>query len=152
MDALRSLADRREQLHEHHASSRPLSPDYELVGLAGEAELAKRTGLDIDASDRPAGDGGTDFAVTLTIDVKTARKPGNLIVERGKVVSSIYVLARYDDQTESAELLGWAWGAEMKARPVRDFGYGVLNHYLPARELKPMDSLDRLIGHATGGG
>lgn len=79
------VARRRETLHMGHSSSRPLSQDYELVGLAGELAFAEEFGYQVDTSDRPGGDGRVDFHTPAgTVDVKTARKALNLLREQGK--------------------------------------------------------------------
>lgn len=133
----------RTRLHQGQASTRPLSPDYDLVGLAGEQAFEDLTGCRRDRTARPAGDSGADFEVRLgmRLDVKTARKPVWLFVEQGKVQADIYVLAQYDDATHSAKLLGWAWAGEVRRAPVRDFGFGISNHYIPRENLKPMQTL-----------
>jgi hypothetical protein len=138
---LTEVAARRHALHENHPTHRPLSDGYEEVGLAGEAAFAAATGLEIDTEDRPGGDAGRDFILPLTIDVKTARKAFNLIVEVGHVNSDIYVLAEFKDG--KAEMVGWAWGKELRSRPTRDFGHGVNNHFIPREELRPMGPLLR---------
>jgi len=140
---IEQIALRRERLHEGHASSRPLSPEYENVGLAGEFAFGHFCGLMPDIGERPDGDGGVDFVVPLlfTVDVKTARKAFNLIHEQGKPFADLFVLAEYFDGTRSASLVGWEYGKRLAAAPVRDFGYGVLNHYIPREELRPMDEL-----------
>lgn len=137
----------RHEAHKHHASSRPLSDDYELIGLLGEVEFGKLTGQMVDLERRLDGDKGVDFVVPLnfTIDVKTARKAFNLIHEAGKSFADIYVLARYDDETKTTELLGWEWGAVLAKAPVRDFGHGIKNHYIAAENLRPMSELVRRI-------
>jgi hypothetical protein len=138
------LARQRHELHKHHASSRPLSLDYELVGLAGEQAFADAFGLQVDTSIRPAGDGNVDFRLfgLVTVDVKTARKAGNLIAEVGTDPwADIYVLARYDDLTQTARLLGWEHGDVLRRAPSRDFGYGIINHYIPRYQLKPIARL-----------
>lgn len=151
---LETLAQDRERIHLNHASSRPLSEGYEKVGISGELALAKFVGREPDLSLRPGGDGGKDQAVRLlingkrqlvTVDVKAARKPGNLIVEQGKVDAQVYILGRYDDETEETHLLGWATGVEMKNAPTRDFGYGVVNHYIPRAKIRPMDRLKSML-------
>ena len=133
------LATRREALHFGQASQRQLSEGYEAVGLAGEGVFAEQTGLVLDEADRPGGDAGYDFILDLTLDVKTARKPYNLIVEVGHVKADLYALARYVE--DGVEWVGWAWGREVLAAPTRDFGYGVLSHYVPAEDLRPMEPL-----------
>jgi hypothetical protein len=136
---LADAAEERQALHSGHASSRPLSEDYERVGLDGEAEFARTYHLPLDLERRPGGDKGIDFVVPLrfTVDVKTARKADYLICEQGKVCADIYVLAEYVD-SKAAVLLGWEWGATLARAPVRDFGYGIISHYIPRCALKKM--------------
>jgi hypothetical protein len=139
----------REALHKGQASSRPLSKGYEAVGMMGEMEFGKFSGLMPDMSARADGDSGIDFTVQLkfTVDVKTARKPAHLIHEEGKTVVDIYVLARYNDDG-SATLLGWEWGSTLSRAPTKDFGYGVISHYIPAENLRPMEELEgRMVIH-----
>ena len=153
-DDLLEHARQREKLHEDHASSRPLSPDYEVVGVSGEEALARFVGSRPDLALRPGGDAGQDQRVSLYIngrvvscrvDVKAARKPYNLIVEVGKVMADIYILGRFDDATLETELLGWATHLEVRNAPTKDFGYGVINHYMPARRLHDMGDFRKRI-------
>lgn len=142
-DAIQALAGRRAELHAGQASSRPLSENYEDVGIAGEFAFGQFCGLMPDLDERPDGDGGVDFVLPLlfTVDVKTARKAHNLIHEQGKPFADVFVLAEYFDATRNARLVGWEYGRKLAAAPVRDFGYGVLNHYIARSELRPMDEL-----------
>lgn len=156
-DPIRQHAIERERLHANHASSRPLSSDYELLGMRGEQAFCAMFGGEVDLTLRPGGDGGTDHiltiwgyvgsvkrAVRVPVDVKTARKPYNLIVERGKVrPNHIYILAQYIDADDRAVLLGWEWGDVVMAAPCKDFGYGVINHYIPRAKISPMERLKR---------
>jgi len=130
-------------LHRDHKSSRPLSKDYEYIGLVGEKTLADYLGLQIDTVLRPTGDGGVDLVCGhFRLDVKTARKPYNLIVERGKAFpNTIYVLAKYYDDGDRATLIGWEFGEAVRSAPCKDFGYGIINHYIPAGDLRPMPEL-----------
>jgi len=139
---IRKLAREREALHRNHASSRPLSPDYEIIGLAGEQQFAVEFGLEVDTKARPGGDGGIDFQLpgVGSVDVKTACRPFNLLHEQGKTPPDIFVLARFD-RDDSATLLGWEWAEVVIAQPVKDFGYGVINHYLSANRLRPIETL-----------
>lgn len=143
MGLISQEADARHKAHVNHKSSRPLSDGYELIGLLGEVEFARQTGVMLDLDRRLDGDRGVDFIVPvrLSVDVKTARKPGNLIHEQGKPFADIYVLAGYDDNLSKAYLIGWEFGTSLKKSPVRDFGYGIMSHYIPASELRPMGSL-----------
>ena len=143
---LRKIASDSENLHKDHESSRPLSKDYEYIGLKGEAQFAEEFGLEIDETLRPGGDSGTDFPTMFgRIDVKTARKAYNLLVEEDKVNADIYVLAMYRDYTDNVTLLGWAFKEEVLDAPKRDFGYGIINHYIPKDNLHPIESLKAII-------
>ena len=137
------MAAQRKRLHKNHASCRPLSPDYDRVGAAGECAFGDWCGQSPDMTPKPRGDGGVDFHVSLRygVDVKTARKAKFLLLEEGKPVTDIYVLAEYDDATGTARLLGWAWGSVLVMAPLRDFGCGIQSHHLPRQDLRPMDSL-----------
>ncbi len=150
---LHAEAEWRRAMHEGHASSRPLSPDYELVGFVGEFEFGRLIGRMPDFSPRPGGDAGVDFVVhvPLTVDVKCARKAMNLIHEQGKTFADIYVLAEFNADTRRALIIGWAYGIALKAAPVRDFGYGVLNHYIPRENLRPIGELIVRINACAAG-
>ena len=137
------LVGSRTETHDGCASQRILSKDHDKVGLSGEFAFGEFSGLWPDTRSLVAGDCGVDFTIGMrfTVDVKTYRKPGNLIHEQGKPFADIFVLAKYNDETEKAELIGWEWGAKLKASPVRDFGYGVINHYITANLLRDMADL-----------
>lgn len=147
LEMIQMEAEARHNAHKEHASSRPLSKDYELIGLLGEAKFGEICGFMPDLQRRLAGDSGVDFIVPLrySVDVKTARKPYYLIHEQGKNFADIYVLASYDDGTKKVELLGWESGSALKKAPVKDFGYGIMNHYIPVKELRPMQELLKRI-------
>jgi hypothetical protein len=156
-----SEAIARHARHVNHATSRPLSVDYELVGLAGEAEASRFFGVPVDLRPLPGGDGGKDFRVKFllpnglvgefAVDIKTARKAYNLIVEVGKVkVDVIYVLGQYLP-CGSVELIGWEWGKVVMSAPSRDFGYGIVNHYIHRDRLRSMTDLkNRLVTLVRG--
>ena len=75
MATIRAVAKSRHALHANHATSRPLSPDYEVVGLVGEYAFSAAFGIMGDWSRRPGGDNGVDFEIgRLTVDIKTDRK------------------------------------------------------------------------------
>lgn len=147
LELIKSEAESRHDSHKNHATNRPLSEGYELVGLLGEVEFAKQTGVMVDLERRLDGDKGIDFVVTvnLSVDVKTARKAYNLIHEKGKPIADVYVLAQFDDETGQTKLLGWEFGSTLKSAPVKDFGYGIENHYIPKNDLRPMSALIKRI-------
>lgn len=125
------------------ASSRPLSDGYEELGVIGEIGLANKLHLSIDTTRRMSGDAGIDLWFRgYSIDVKCHRNAYNLVVEQGKVKADIHVQSRfYPDRIEH---LGWAFQNEVLNAPVRDFGYGIPDHYIPACKLRPMDNLFKL--------
>ena len=105
-----------------------------------------------DLSAKPGSDGGRDFGLAaigyghVFIDVKTARKPKNLLVEVGKAKPlTIYVLAGYEDVHDSVMLIGWEWGWKVLKAPTGYFSNPVLNHFIPARELRSIDELHRRL-------
>ena len=142
-----AFAKDRSALHEGHASCRQLSENYDEVGMAGELAFGKMFGLMPDLELRPEGDKGVDFRLILglSVDVKTARKAYNLIHEVGKPFADLYVLCQYDDETRSATILGWETGFTLRQAPQRDFGYGVVNHYIPADRLRPISELRKKV-------
>jgi hypothetical protein len=159
MPSLDAIAASRAACREHLPSSRPLSSGYERVGVAGEIWLRRFIGApEVGHWTRPegGGDGGTDLVIrcrmptgnprNFRVDVKTARKPFNLIVEEGKVQADLYILLRYSDEAEACFPVGWEWASVMRRMPTKDFGYGVVNHYRHHTLLRKMDELQsRLI-------
>jgi len=142
-ERLKVESDKRESIHANHESSRPLSDDYEYLGLAGEWMLGELCGLMPNLTLMPNGDGGVDQMIPLffSFDVKVARKPFNLIHEQGQPFADIFILGRYIEDEKRGEPIGWEWGSVLKRAPVKDFGYGVINHYIPAGKLKSMELL-----------
>ena len=139
MATIRKLGAERHKLHQGHDTSRPFSEDYEVVGLAGEYAFGSVFALMPDWEVRPGGDNGIDFNVGAgTLDVKTARKPFNLIVEVGTTPADILVLAGWDDETTTVELIGWETRTQILMAPRKDFGYGIVNHYIEAASLRKM--------------
>ena len=143
----KAYADERDRIHKNHASSRPLSEDYELVGIMGELALSQLTGLAPDLATKPAGDGGVDSLIYLryTVDIKTARKPYNLIHEVGKKFADIFILSKYTDPDTPVRLMGWEWGKVLQAAPTREFGHGVMNHYISAKSLRRLGELQQRV-------
>lgn len=143
---LRKFAELRVRLHANHASSRPLSEDYEYIGMVGEAAFAKEFRMPMDLTVRQQGDKGIDFQTRIgSVDVKTARKATYLAIEVGRVIADIYVLARYDETLRRANLIGWEWGRVMKECATKDFGYGIQNHVKPAGSLRTIFDLRVLM-------
>jgi hypothetical protein len=143
------LAIDRMLAHEDQYSSRPLSEDYEAIGIFGEIEFACQFGLTIDRALRIDGDDGIDFRTKRgTVDVKTARKAINLIVEESKVYkcADILVLCQFNGFTRQAELIGWQYKDAIKNAQSKDFGYGVINKFITKENLNPMDALHEIMG------
>lgn len=151
-DLVRVECEARQRLHDGSPTRRALSDDYEFVGLLGEATFAREFNQPLNWSRLKGGDGGIDFTLPLrfTLDVKTFRKAGNLIQEQNKVTADIYVLGQYCDGAEpTVELIGWEWGSVLGAQPVKDFGYGIITHYIPRERLRSMSDLHRRLMRLT---
>jgi hypothetical protein len=145
--------------HEGHRNFRPhLRPrGANLMGLRGEEAFALAFDRPLDLSARPGGDGGRDLSIAITagatnrldgrlyaVDCKTALHPKDLIVEASRCQpETLYVLCRYLEESDRAELLGWQWGGVLLRSEPKDYGYGVLNHWCPAGELRSIAELHR---------
>lgn len=141
---LTDLATKRNAVFAHLERNRPLSDNYEEIGLLGEWEFGKLCGLM--PKTVVGGDGGVDFElpVVLTVDVKTARNPKCLLVEAGKVKADIYVLAHYGE--DGVRLVGWTSAQVVRSKEPIDTGRGVINHLVLASDLRPMAELERMMG------
>ena len=152
VDDIVEVANRRSKLHVNHATRRELGADHDLVGLLGQWEFAKQFCLEVDLSDKPAGDGRINFITDIgTINVATYRKPYNLLREVGKECAAYHVLGRfkadgsYGTYSYGVKLLGWTSDKEMLQCPIRDFGYGVSSYYMQVRDLRPMIKLRHIL-------
>lgn len=148
MTIIETLAARRTALHADRAeSSRPLSDDFDEIGLAGEVAFGTFSGLCPDFSDRPKGDDGYDFKVPLLYRVEVrSTKPGrNLIHREDKpLAADIYVLAEVDG--DRTTLVGWCWRktlAEAEVRVLQDGGPP--SHFVPRNALRPMGELEERL-------
>ena len=148
MDFKREAA-RRDALHSGQASHRPLSSNYEEIGLRGEHAFGALTGIYPDTRLLPGGDGGVDFNVPLMFrtDVKSADKPYNLLLPvEERRTADIYVLT--GPMGDDWGCFGWEWGRVMRQAPTRVFSESanILNHYIPAGRLRPMSELTDRLG------
>ncbi len=127
-------------------STRALSPDYDRVGALGELHFSELSGLPMDKTRRVHGDHGVDFTRwDLTIDVKTLRHPYSLLVERNKVYADVFVLMGVDKELTKAYVVGWTLFDAVLMAPITKSRYGIWNHTVPARELRPLESLFRAL-------
>jgi hypothetical protein len=147
---MRRLARRREEVHKDSPTSRPISPDYEFLGVVGEWVFEEITGFPMDRSVKREGDGRVDFMTPLgPLDVKTARKAYNLLRECDKEHADVLVLAQFHEGPPvGATLLGWEWGRVMLECPTRVFrgDWGILNHFKAAQQLRSMHTLYFRLG------
>lgn len=141
----------REAMHKNDASCRLLTNNPDVVGMRGEHAFGELAGFYPDTSRRRKGDGGIDYVVPLlfSIDVKTrSERAGGLsetflLVEEGKIIADIYVLAILSNNKENCECVGWISKQEIAKYPVDDLGTGVRNHQVPALNLRSMLELRR---------
>jgi hypothetical protein len=150
---IKVVAERRSRLHANHVTRRSLSSDYDFIGLMGQWEFARQFGLNLDLTDRLAGDGRINFVTDIgTISVSTYRKPYNLLREVGKECARYHVLARFNEKKVGwrdceykVDLLGWESDEDMLKCPARYFGYDVHNHYKHVADLRPIIELRYLL-------
>ena len=143
---IKQLAIYRSSIHNKHKTSRPLSYNYEYIGLLGEITFAEEFNLMPDLSFKPKGDGRYDFKLDIgTIDVKTAFKPYNLLREKNKNHADILVLVKYNKELDECFLIGWEYDKNMIKCNFKDFGYGIINYYKPNKELKTIRELKILL-------
>ena len=141
------LGKARQAIHKGHSTPRFFDDENteDIIGAYGEVAFSKLTGIPVDEELRPNGDNGRDFEVPLNFrtDVKTARKPFNLLVKVDEIDGpvDIYVLGKFSDETKEVEFIGWQWKSVMKIQPSKDFGYGIVSHYMSANKLRPMSEL-----------
>lgn len=135
-------------------ANRVWATDYVDVWMAGEIALSELTGIVPDFSKtKPNGDGGVDSYIDLNIDgsvrrmtinIKTSKKPYNLIAEDKRNKADIYILAQYFPETKRANLLGWEFGSKLyKAEMVQiktKNGYKEF-HGIPMHELRDIQVL-----------
>lgn len=135
-------ANARHEVHDGQDSSRPLSADYELLGLMGEVQGEVDYGLKRDARILAQGDGRIDFYLPdgRSGDWKVARKCYNILMESGKPHADILVAGLWHEVGEGCwvEWLGWEYRDELLKVEPKDFGYGVINHYRAVDNLRPM--------------
>jgi hypothetical protein len=148
----------------HHPGHRNFRPHLRpvganLIGLRGEQAFAAEFGLAVNLTPMLGGDGHRDLQITLrnefgerrfVVDCKAAVIPKDLIVKTDECSEgTIYVLCRYWQDKDRCTLLGWQWGGALLRTTPRDYGYGVMNYWLPARLLRPISELkERFIGDA----
>lgn len=128
----------------------------DIIGMYGEVKFAEEFGLQVDTTLRVNGDNGIDFKVQvgfkeIYIDVKTYVKAYNLLVRDIEVrhLADVYVLAQFYPDSKTVDLVGWEYGNVMKNCPMRDFGYGMINHYKHRSELKPISALHAMLRKQT---
>lgn len=144
-DIAKHYGDIRTNLHKGQSSQRLISKDSDTVGLLGEILFALKYGYAVDLQERLGGDNGVDFSIALkfTMDVKTTETLGNLLVEKGKVKADVYVLTYLHEN--KVEQIGWEWGRNIELVEPKDFGKGIINHYIWHENLKPMSELEKRI-------
>jgi len=144
-------AQRRDLEFRHRESTKLLNPQSHRVGMEGEVAFSEWSGIPVDLTDRPEGDGGRDFPIPwggkiYKLDVKTVHYVGPDIpyfkVEVGMVRAALFVMYRLPGRY----LAGWTTRevlleAEKQGR-VRTFGtHDVPTIYIPEGDLFPMDDL-----------
>lgn len=151
-DDAERLGKARQQIHRNNSTERFFDdPNTEdICGVMGEMAFSVYSGLPVDTNLYEHGDGKKDFEFTLggrklSIDVKAARKPYNLLVKEkdAKDCADILILAGISG--DDVSLIGWEHKSLMVLSPVKEFGYGIRNHYRGRKRLREMEQLKDLI-------
>ena len=124
----------------------------DVIGIAGEIAFGKLYDLDPDLEIKPNGDNHIDFNllindIKVTIDIKTAQKPFNLLIKKWEIekCADVLVLAKYLD-IDNIEFIGWTTKKIMKKQPTKVFSsLNIENYYLHHTELFKMKDLDKLL-------
>lgn len=145
------VGKQRQSIHSENGTRRFFrDPNTEdIIGAKGEAYFAKEFNLPMDTRLLPEGNKGVNFVTALgNINVSTARKPYNLLVKvrEAHYPIDIHVLIHYDEKDNTLSLIGWEYHSEMLKCPTREFGYGIVNHYKPADDLRDIESLKEQLG------
>lgn len=127
---------------ENSRKKRKLSKDYDFKGALGEVGFAKLFNMEVDDSKRLDGDDGYEFKENgYKIDIKTFSKPYNLIVEEGTVLADIYVLCGVSKNYNFLTWYGWEDKENVLDAPKKDFGYGIINHYIHRSKLRDFEKI-----------
>ncbi len=151
---------------------RGLTSDPTLKGLVGELATCKYlnrklgTSLDVDETERPAGDGQCDVPVFgVRIQVKTRERPGCLLVRRqaedGRALEikwHVCVCCTWDGRTDAAggatvELAGWVsrFALPTDGRFTEARRGEHMNLELPDEQLQPMNRLAQTLENVRDG-
>ena len=123
----------------------------DIIGGAVEWAFEQKTGLPMDRSLRPYGDGHVDFEFKwrghpVTVDVKGAQKPFHLFIKEWEIdqAAKITVLAHFENF--KVRFIGWEFKDVMEQMPVKAFHWGgIRNYYRKAESLRPMEKLYQMI-------
>lgn len=125
--------------------------EEDILGISGEWSFEHITGLPMDRSLKPDGDDHVDFTFkwnghSVTVDVKVARKPYNLLIKEWEIekAAKITVLAHFDNF--KVRFLGWEFKDVMEQMPVKVLHWGGIRNYCrKAENLRPMEKLYQMI-------
>ena len=157
----RKIANHLEDQHKNHKSQCKLAPDFLYKGFCGQIHFGREFGIPFIFVDQPGGDGGIDYDVGMTIDVKTvtlanfrsmreAMPKRHLMVKEGQSTADIYVLCGYKPDAMCI-LMGWETGPKVgsvKPEVFPAFG-GISNHVIVASMLEPVEKLKRIINRPS---
>ena len=131
--------------HIGQATYKPLSINHEYIGLLGEVAFSAVYALPLTWEDLKGGGDECDFRIgNLTIDIKTYRRPVNVLCKQHKRHADRIVLAKYVSD-EAIKLIGWDYYDMIKRSQPKDFGRGIINHHREAGELMDMKELEQDI-------
>lgn len=116
-----AVAAERDAISDRVAWTRRWSPEFNLLGVVGEAHYGMLVGLEREAA---FGDGGQDFP---GVDVKATshwREPRLLRLQADPLKADHFALVAVHLEWERARYVGYATREELLAADVREYGYG----------------------------
>lgn len=121
------IADGRFAQKGSYNSSKPFSPNYEVVGYLGELTYGLITNELPDSRLRKTGDSGFDFSKRVQVKASEKGKAQYLIefVDKDFSTFDYYVFVTVDLVRRTGEITGWISSKEFQQKARRkNFGYG----------------------------
>jgi hypothetical protein len=143
MEPLYEEIAKRARAHQSQASTRPLSPNFEMIGIAGEVQFSYDHDVKRNREINRAGDGGIDFVMPdgTKINVKTRANCRALLHEKGKhSPADLIVVGQFHDEGEVfwVEFMGWEFVSTIEQAPIVELSTGVTNHEVAIEDLRSM--------------
>lgn len=131
------IAKQRHEQKKNYATSKQLSPNYELVGVLGEIVYQILINENFDHRLLINGDDGFDFKNGVNVKASEEKKAEHLIEYLDKDFPNIYVFVKINLEEKYGYIYSWIFGKDFKKiAQIRNFGYGD-RYSIMLEEMKP---------------